>query len=257
MLEIRRMGCKEVHGSDFSIDRRNGYDCYLALFVKTKAVFFYGNRVINIEPNSFIIFNKSSPHRYGADGDRYINDWIQFDTADISSSVPDILFDTPIYIGDSVRVSDYFSLISDLYYRSRDSKAAEHLIKAMLIEVFPKPCGETVTIPHRRALVDLRKRIYRHPEKDWSVDMMAGTVNLSSAYLQEIYKKQFGISCRSDVIRSRIELAQSYLEDTDLGIEEIAYKCGYNSAVHFSRQFGKEVGCPPKEWRKRRKTKST
>lgn len=38
MINIRRMCCNETHNADFSINRANGYDCYLLLMVKTPVV---------------------------------------------------------------------------------------------------------------------------------------------------------------------------------------------------------------------------
>ena len=39
------------------------------------------------------------------------------------------------------------------------------------------------------------------------------------------------------------------LAQTNLTMEEIADRCGYNSPVHFSRQFRKCTGYAPSKWR--------
>ncbi|MBR1723503.1 MAG: helix-turn-helix transcriptional regulator, partial [Ruminococcus sp.] len=75
-------------------------------------------------------------------------------------------------------------------------------------------------------------------------------VHISAPYLQELYKKAFGISCMNDVIECRIAYAKSLLVISDMRIEEIATRCGYKSLIHFSRQFRKITGSSPTEWRR-------
>ena len=58
-------------------------------------------------------------------------------------------------------------------------------------------------------------------------------------------------SAVSSVIRARISFAKSLLISTDMTVAAIAEKCGYNSTVHFSRQFRRETGYTPGEWKKR------
>ena len=52
-----------------------------------------------------------------------------------------------------------------------------------------------------------------------------------------------------DIIQSRIGQAKRMLAQTNLTMEEIADRCGYNSPVHFSRQFRKCTGYAPSKWR--------
>ena len=78
--------------------------------------------------------------------------------------------------------------------------------------------------------------------------MMAEELHISPAYIQELYKKTFGISCMNDVIECRISCAKNLLTGSRLSIREIAEKCGYNSNIHFSRQFRANTGMSPSEW---------
>ncbi|MGN0648503.1 MAG: helix-turn-helix domain-containing protein [Oscillospiraceae bacterium] len=250
MFLIDRMGCGSRHDGDFVFDRSMGYDGYLVLFVKTKAIFVINGQQIETEPETFIIYDKHTPQWYRACEECYINDWIQFScTEQLSSEIP-IVFDTPLYIGQNINVSQYFQLIADCYYRTNNSQAAGHLIQAMLSDVFSRPSHAHFSVAHYRELLDLRRKIYAQPTDDWSVDKMAAMMNVSTPYLHMLYKQAFGTTCTADVIQSRIEQAQRYLAYTNMTVEEIAFKSGYKSAVHFSRQFKSVTGCSPIQWRK-------
>ena len=251
MYEIQRMGCSCRHDSSFVFDLPQGFDGYLMLYVKTRAFFRIGEETHTVEPETFIIYNRNSPLYYGAAGGAYVNDWMLFDCTEVLDSEIGIRFDTPIFIGEQINLTQYFQLIADCYYRGTDAQTAGLLIRAMLSEIFSKTeRPEAAELPHYRELLALRRKIYAQPAKNWSMEQMAQMLNISMPYLHALYRKAFGVTCTADVIQSRMEQAQQYLNNPGMTIEEIAYACGYSSGVHFSRQFKKHFGVSPLQWRK-------
>jgi len=254
MFEILRMGCACKHDSSFVLDVPQGFEGYLALFVKTPAFFQIGDAVMTVEPNTFILYDINAPLRYGAAGGDYINDWILFNSTEPFDSETGVQFNKLIAIGEQINLSQYFRLIADCYYREEHSPTTGLLIRAMLTEIFSNPEERmTADLPHYRELLDLRRKIYAQPGREWSLNAMAQMLNLSLPYLQALYKKAFGITCTADVIRSRMEQAQQYLRNPSMTVNEISELCGYSSGVHFSRQFKQQTGCSPQNWRKKEK----
>lgn len=245
MYHIRRLGIDGRHYRNFVIDRPQGYDCYLMLFVKTKAVFSFGGTETVSEPDTFILYNINSPHAYRAFDNCYINDWIQFD----SDNNINFTFNQLIHIGEAVDIAGYVKLIFDSFYR-RNEHACSLLLSAMLSEVSMISGNNAYRSPYSSKLVDLRKEIYARPEADWSVKYMAERIHISEPYFQELYKGLFGISSGADVINARIGNAKVMLLETDLPMVEIGSRCGYNSPVHFSRQFKQITRLSPSEYRK-------
>jgi AraC-like DNA-binding protein len=91
--------------------------------------------------------------------------------------------------------------------------------------------------------------IYREPNREWTIYLMAEKLNISTGYLEEIYKNTFGVTCMTDVINSRINLAKKYLLYDNRSIAEIANLCGYHNMEHFFRQFKKKTGVTPNQFR--------
>lgn len=100
---------------------------------------------------------------------------------------------------------------------------------------------------HMTNIYDLRKEIYKNPQKKWIVAELARMMSLSDAYFQRMYKKTFQVSVSTDLIHARIEMAKLLLSE-GTPIAETAEYCGYSSDVYFMHQFKKETGKTPTEW---------
>lgn len=247
MFTIRRMDCDATHDGNFYINRPNGYDCMLILFVKTEALFTINGADITVQPDTFIMFDKFSEHRYRASGNEYVNDWIQ---AECTVEQFGRICGKPIFIGDKINIGGYMRLISDAFFRNCRNSCSM-LIEAMLTEIGELMANTASGSPHYRELLDLRHEIYTRPSSEHSIKNIASRLHISEPYLQELYKKTFGVSIGADIIAGRVDTAKRMLLDTELTAAEIGYLCGYNSPVHFSRQFAGTVGIPPAKWREK------
>lgn len=86
---------------------------------------------------------------------------------------------------------------------------------------------------------------------DLSVEAIASCMNISSRYLRGLFHGTEKLSCY--ILRRRLEESAFQLGSvTQLhcSITAIAFRCGFNSAAHFSRAFHKHFGQTPREFRK-------
>lgn len=254
MINIRRMGCGYHHDPAFWIERDHGCDCYLALYLHSRSKIRYNSEIIPCEPGTFVIFDKNSPHGYGAWEEEYVEDWIQFECDEFLLSGYHIPFGKPLHIHCSIDIGGYFQMICNAFFRClNDCAVIDNLMQAMFLEI-SDAIREKKDVPHYDKLIQLRQQIYRAPQKKWTVKEMADSVHISEPYLQELYKKAFGVSCISDVIACRIAYAKSLLS-SDLTVEETSLRCGYSSVVHFSRQFKGIEGISPLAWKNQNRLK--
>ena len=101
-------------------------------------------------------------------------------------------------------------------------------------------------------LRELRGQILSEPKKTWSVAQMAESLGMSPSRLHAVYKTAFGTSPMKDVIRSKIDCAQSMLLlDEDIPVSTVAEKLGYTNPYHFIRQFKELTGVTPGTYRKK------
>ncbi len=260
MFEIFVMGCDDAEDAGFEVDRPDGWGdgCYLLLFIKTQAYMTVGGVERIIPPNTFIIYNKRSHHKYRACGGVYVNDWMEFDGPNNFMDGLSIRFDTPVTVKSEheKEISSMLRLISDTFHSHsrRGPETCSLLIKAMLNMVSDLCPPEEKYGRYHDELLEVRREIYSSPSSGWNIPDLARRFHLNKSYFQEIYKRTFGTSCGADIINSRVECAKGELLNTDRSMAEIADICGYGSAVHFSRQFARVAGCSPTSFRKKYRT---
>jgi AraC-like DNA-binding protein len=89
---------------------------------------------------------------------------------------------------------------------------------------------------------------YQNP--DLTFYHLQKATKLSAKEIRDIFTHEFNESFKSYLKLIRIEQIKKALQETNLSISEIAYKCGYNDIPHFNRLFKSETGKSPKEYRK-------
>ena len=103
---------------------------------------------------------------------------------------------------------------------------------------------------NNQQLTYLRMRIYQTPEQFGTVDSMLNFVSMSRSGLQHLYKKTFGVTVMTDVTCAKMQRAKELLSSTGLTVGEIAEQCGYGCTYSFLRQFKKNCGSTPSDFRK-------
>lgn len=79
---------------------------------------------------------------------------------------------------------------------------------------------------------------------------LAGQVNLNEQYFCRFFKKAIGRTPMEYVNEYRIKQTRRLLEETDLPVTEVCLECGYNNLGNFLREFRKQTGTTPLQYRK-------
>lgn len=245
MNKIVSIGYDAVHQSNFRYDIPEGFEQYMLVVTTTPALFHINDTVNEYGAHTAMFYPPGQKIWYGASEDTYGNHWMQFST-DESFILNFPGKGIPFTISDPEYIRRLFQLLT--------WEDSEIIISQLLRILFDKlhtefSVGSIST--HDHELLTLRRKISTSPEQAWNVDTMAKEMNLSSGYLQSIYKQKFDISCMDDVIAFRLLKAKDYLTYTTQSVAEIAELCGYNNTEHFCRQFHKNVGITPGQFRKK------
>ena len=224
---------------------------YILIYTKSAAMFRIEEEEFSVKKGTLLLISPDKRASYTGVWEGYCDDWINFSDPDKQLENFRIPINKPVSLQENIPVSQYLQLMVNAFRSgmSQSTRVLSQLLMALFTLIDDYMNSSLPQIAHYQKLLELREEIYASPARPWSIQELADQVSLSAAYFQDLYKKAFQVSCGSDIIQSRIEQAKRMLAQTNLTMEEIADRCGYNSPVHFSRQFRKCTGSAPSKWR--------
>lgn len=78
---------------------------------------------------------------------------------------------------------------------------------------------------------------------------LANTMHVSEGRFHDVFVRAIGIAPMQYVTQRRLQLAQRLLSMTDAAVQDIAGRCGFSDAFHFSRSFKTYCGMSPRQYR--------
>lgn len=84
-----------------------------------------------------------------------------------------------------------------------------------------------------------------------TVDDIAAATKVSKVYLQKLFKNEYGKTIHEVIMDKRITQAKHMLEQSNLGISDIAVQCGFGCRERLTAVFQQYEGCSPRSYRKR------
>ena len=97
---------------------------------------------------------------------------------------------------------------------------------------------------------DIRSYLVANYNTKITLNHLASQFNLDPYYLQKLFKRFIGQSPMEYVIYLRMSKAKNLIRTSPMSISEIACAVGIDNISHFSRQFKKQEGVTPVEYRK-------
>lgn len=259
-MKLLSIGYNHVHDESFEINRPDGIDSWLFLFIRTPGLFCYDGNEIVAKPNSFVIFSSGFPHYYKAYNEAYADDWFHFMATKEDISLfhsLNIPLNTVVPLTNtntlnaSIRNMIY-EFNSDNLYKTDLIDLNFHLLLYKLVRILHNnntfyTTKDSIYFTRMQAL---REDIYNNPQIERSVDSMAAELSMSRSAFQHNYKNIFGKSVMKDIINSRLRKVKFYLSTSDMTLEDIAQQCGYHNQLHLIRQFKQYCGLTPTEYRR-------
>ncbi len=251
MFKVLAAEYDAVHKEDFEYGSNERNSFWLIVLIHTPVELNVDGYYIKYPENSIMLFRPHQVYHYRACDNTYANDYTRFITDD------DYYFNAKIPAVESIPFEEawyyhrLFQLITTEFVSSNPNK--ELLMEKLMQVIFTKISFRFDFAPAQnicKSVYDLKDEIFKHPEIEWTLPLMAKKINLSVSHLENTYRQTFDITCMGDVITARITLAKRYLKNSRYSVAEIIPLCGYTSAEHFFRQFKKLTGLTPNQYRK-------
>jgi two-component system, response regulator YesN len=148
-------------------------------------------------------------------------------------------------------VEDVFGAKFNIYKKMNDYKAISEK-KEYVIEVFEKIAdfiARRRKNQNERVYDRILSYIHENYSSDISLNSIGDAVGLSMQYISSIFKETSGVNFLDYLNSYRVERAKEMLSDTNLSIQDIGAKSGFNNANNFIRVFKKYEGITPGQFR--------
>lgn len=100
----------------------------------------------------------------------------------------------------------------------------------------------------------IREYIEKHYMEELTASAIADYLNISSAYLSTIFRKNTGEKLSGYITNIRIKRACELLRDSNINVSDISIAVGYQDVQYFYRVFKKCMGLTPLNYRKKQMT---
>ena len=262
-MRFRDVGVQHQYDGDFNIyreegDSRYGEPDYLFLYFHTECCVVLDGEEVQVKAPSVILYDIGVKQHYYATQETYVDDYVHF-LFDESRSFVDELglpLNTVIPLPENTTIPIlmkrlYGEFVSLNEYKERTMEYIFRIVLTKVAEMAER--SKLAKIPNRydELFQKLRSKIYLEPAKNWHVSECAAEQGLSTPYFQKLYKSYFGNTFVQDVVQSRMEFAKHFLLISNYSVKEIAALCGYNNETFFMKQFKKNVGLTPSQYRDR------
>jgi len=187
--------------------------------------------------------------------------WHRRDAADLAARfpqiefVPDVLFVEDGPIATSAGTAAGIDLCLHLVRQSHGASVANRIARRMVVP--PQREGgqaQYVETPIRpvscRTLAPVLDWAQRRLDEELSVAVLAQQAAMSTRSFARRFKDETGTTPHHWVLAQRVALAEQLLESGDLGVEEIARRCGFGSATMLRHHFARLRGTVPTSYRR-------
>lgn len=109
---------------------------------------------------------------------------------------------------------------------------------------------QSVPESHGERFTHTREWALRHLGESITIDQLAAHARVSSRTFSRRFRDETGYTPMQWIMRSRLDRARELLEETDLGVEEIAAAVGLGTATNLRRYFRRVLGTTPTDYRR-------
>ncbi|MBE5731798.1 MAG: helix-turn-helix domain-containing protein [Clostridiales bacterium] len=233
---------------------------YLELFyfLNGKGNITFGEKSIEVKPNTIVILNSEVIHSPQADKNSDVEFFsLLLDNINIaflpSNTLSENAYEYKIFNDNNNKIYSLLTQMIDELTAEKEGCyiALKGLVFQLFTEIVRLP-NKVTPVKHKYNEIALKVKSYIDSNfvKDFNVDFLADMVFVNKFYLIHIFKRTYNVSPMQYLTAVRMQKAQTLLRSTNIPITEISQACGYDNPVYFAEQFKKTVGTTPSIYRK-------
>lgn len=96
----------------------------------------------------------------------------------------------------------------------------------------------------------VKEMMREHLVEGIALDELAKACRLSTSAFVRSFRRSLGMPPHQWLVQRRIERSMELMRDRSMSLAEIALSSGFADQSHFTRSFGRRMGCSPGAWRR-------
>ena len=186
--------------------------------------------------------------------------WVTFTGSGAKQISEEIGFTDGVYCMDSaVDIHQFYDLVTRMFEKPEMNYINDLRRRGILLEFLALAMEATETRARRQerrygySKEEFIRRAVSFMDNNYAairIGDVAAYIGFTRSYFTTAFKEIMGMAPQEYLIRCRMQRSCHLLEYTDLPIQEIAARVGYDDQLAFSRIFKKNVGQSPANYRK-------
>jgi AraC-like DNA-binding protein len=241
-------------------ERREAIDQYVLIYcVDGSGWYRLGSKEYTVGRDQYFILPAGMPHAYGAcEGECWTIYWVHFKGAHAAIYAEGAQTPHNIEVTLNSRIADRISVFDESLSTLSAGDALPNLRYASsLLHYFLASMSflklyrnATSTADGEHDIVDAAIHFMQeNVERRITLNDMLTYVGYSASHFSSLFRKHTGCSPLSYFNRLKMEYAGRLLRNTDLPVNKICFKVGFDDSFYFSRLFSKTMGMSPTKYR--------
>ena len=187
--------------------------------------------------------------------------WVTFHGANARMIAEEIGFTDGIYcLKSGIDAEEFFELVRRMHKRPEMNRVNElyrHGVMMEFLSLALEAGGNAGLHEEKRNrkpvedYIDRAAAFIHYNYRTIEVQDVVRFIGFSRSYLSMAFKRSKGVSLQEYLLKVRMQKARELLHTTNMQIQEIGAKVGYEDQLNFSRIFRKYEGVSPSEFRRK------
>lgn len=218
-----------------------------------------GNHRYEVGKNQYLLIPPHMPYAFGADEtDPWTIYWLHFEGTLANHFLPSRPDPQTILPGEHSRLQDRLQLFEEIlncftmgYIKEYMVYASMCLYRFLASFIYLEQFRHSVIQTQKEYPFIARVTHYMNENihQNLTLEDLAAYFKYSPSHFSALFRKETGVSPIHYYIRLKIQRACAYIELSDLKLNEIATRLGFEDAAYFSRTFTHIMGISPSRYR--------